>query len=483
MNPTTLAPTAEQQDIIDAATSGSNLIIQAGAGTGKTSTLQMVASALPPAKMLYVAYNKAIATEAASKFPLHVTCKTSHSLAFGAVGKNFSHRLNSGRQPAWEVAKRLGLNNLHLGRDIVVNANHQTRIAADTVRRFCYSADAEIAKHHVPWQNGITGGHHDQLASVILPIARRWWNDVNDTRGWMPFEHDHYLKMWALTNPELDYSVIFLDEAQDSNPVLADLIAKQGAQQIVVGDSCQQMYAWRGAVDALDGWGDATALYLSQSWRFGQDIADEANKWLSLLPTPLALTGNPYMDSTVRSIEDPKAVLCRTNSGAMGVVMEALADDRKVALVGGGQQLSRLASAASDLQHGKRTSHPELFAFPDWDSVCKYAMEEAAGRDLLPLVNLIDQHGVEAILAATQALVNEDQADTIASTTHKAKGREWDTVCCANDFFVPYPDATGAATVSPGEAMIGYVAVTRARNILDRGGLAWIDDFIDEARD
>ena len=470
-------PTQEQQAVIDAAKTGENLVVQAGAGTGKTSTLEMVAAELPKFA-LYIAYNKAIATDAATRFPNHVTCKTSHSLAFGAVGRNFNQRLNAARQPSWKTAKDLGLLGLNLGHGIQVTASHQARIAQETVRRFCYSADDDILSDHVPFQNGITGAAHTALCEAILPLAAAWWADVNSIGGRLPFEHDHYLKMWALTRPDLRTEVVFLDEAQDSNPVLAKIVADQQCQQIVVGDSCQQMYAWRGAVDALSGWGDATQLYLSQSWRFGQAIADEANKWLSQLPTPLQLKGNPHINSTLEVLDDPAAVLCRTNAGAMAVVLSALDQSKSVALVGGGSALANLAKAAADLRAGRKTTHPELFAFPDWESVSKYAYEEATGRDLLPLVKLIEEHGTERIMAATQKLVNEGNADLVVSTTHKAKGREWNTVQAANDFFAPRPGEGELPTVALGEAMIGYVAVTRAREVLDRTGLAWIDDLV-----
>src|SRR6516225_8095891 len=95
----TRKPTAEQQAIIDAAISGGNLVIQAGAGTGKTSTLEMIARVLTK-KAIYIAYNKSIATEAATRFPDHVTCKTSHSLAFGAVGRKYAKRLGGQRMPS-----------------------------------------------------------------------------------------------------------------------------------------------------------------------------------------------------------------------------------------------------------------------------------------------------------------------------------------------------------------------------------------------
>lgn len=472
-----MEPTIEQQAVIDAALTRENLVVQAGAGTGKTSTLQLVSEQLQESS-LYIAYNKPIATDAAARFLPYVKCKTSHSLAFGAVGRNFAPRLNGGRKPPWEVATDLELPGwIRVGTDTTVSVNQQVRIAADTVKRFCYSADDEIDKTHVPFQNGIKSKAHDDLVTAMLPVARKWWDDVNNPRGILPFEHDHYLKMWALTKPRLDVDVIYLDEAQDSNPLLAKLVQDQThTQQIVVGDSCQQMYAWRGAVDALSDWGDSGVLYLSQSWRFGQAIADEANKWLSQLPTPLRLVGNPVIDSYLDTLSSPRAVLCRTNAGALNEIFGLLDNGLAVALVGGGQQLAKLAKAAADLRNGKRTTHPDLFAFETWDDVVDYAYE--GGADLLPLVNLINAHGTEKIIAATNSLTSdESRADVVVSTTHKSKGREWDTVKVSNDFFAPSAAEGGKATISDGEAMVGYVAVTRAKEVLDRNGVAWIDSL------
>lgn len=471
------APTGEQQDVIDAAQSGHHLVVQAGAGTGKTSTLVMVAEARR-VPTIYLAYNKATATDAAARFGPHVQCRTSHSLAFAAVGRKFSSRLNSARQPSWEVAKTMGLRWLNFDSGKGVSPSHLARVAADTVRRFCYSADVSINVSHVPFQNGISGSRHTRLAEAVLPLAEAWWEDANSPRGKLPFEHDHYLKIWALTRPVLQTSVVMLDEAQDSNPVLAELVANQThAQQLIVGDGCQQMYAWRGAVDALGQFAaaGATQLYLSQSWRFGEAIAEEANKWLGQLPTKLHLSGNPSIDSKINELQSPHAVLCRTNAGAMDVVLTNLDKDRSVALVGGGSALAKLAKAADELIGGRKTSHPELYAFPDWASVQDYAKNDKAGSDLAPLVNLIDTHGTERILEATAALSSESSAELVVSTAHKAKGREWDTVTIADDYFAP---AEGVEEISPAEAMVGYVAVTRARYELDRRGLAWVDDYL-----
>jgi hypothetical protein len=62
-------PTGEQQAVIDASQSGADLVIEAGAGTGKTSTLRLVAATQPRRRGVYVAYNKAIASDAKRSSP------------------------------------------------------------------------------------------------------------------------------------------------------------------------------------------------------------------------------------------------------------------------------------------------------------------------------------------------------------------------------------------------------------------------------
>jgi hypothetical protein len=75
---TTPTPTGEQQAIIDAYQTNANLVIEAGAGTGRTSTLRMLAACNPRRCGLYVAYNKAIASDAKRSFPSSVTWATIH---------------------------------------------------------------------------------------------------------------------------------------------------------------------------------------------------------------------------------------------------------------------------------------------------------------------------------------------------------------------------------------------------------------------
>jgi hypothetical protein len=250
----------------------------------------------------------------------------------------------------------------------------------------------------------------------------------------------------------------------------------------MVGDSGQAIYGWRGARDVMTGF-DGVQLTLSHSFRFGEGIAQEANRWLAIAHAPIRITGSPSIDSGLDTVKRPDAILCRTNGGAMAEILTLLDMGCRVALVGRGDTLSELALAARDLKSGRRTSHPELLLFSTWGEVQDYAENDPDGRELQPFVDVIDEHGVDVVLDVISRLCDEAGAEVTVSTVHKAKGREWPTVRIANDFLEPEDpdqelDTTGEplpGPIDPAEARLAYVAVTRARARLDLGGLSWIN--------
>ncbi|MDX2407329.1 UvrD-helicase domain-containing protein [Streptomyces microflavus] len=483
-------PTDEQTAAADRFHAGDHLALQAGAGTGKTSTLALLAHGTRR-RGRYIAYNRAIAQDAAARFPSTVTCKTAHALAYAAIGHRYRARLNSPRQPSWKTGPHLGITKaIRIGdRDLSPRALSYATLR--TITRFCHSADPALNDHHVPrLRNLEDAGHHRELTALVLPFARTAWADLqHPDAGAVRFDHDHYLKIWALTEPRIPADFLLLDEAQDTNPVVEQIFNAQRdhAQLVMVGDSAQAIYQWRGARDIMTAF-RGTGLTLTQSFRFGPDLATEANRWLSIAAAPLRLAGTDAIPTTLGQVEQPDAILCRTNVGAMREVMQLLDTGQRVALTGGGESLRALARAADDLRAGRRTFHPELLLFPTWGDLQDYAANDPAGRDLQPLVDLVDTHGTDAILNAVHRLDPENAAHVTVSTAHKSKGREWASVKIANDFTPPRDtgkvDANGRPVPAPideAEARLAYVAVTRARRRLDLGGLSWIHDHPDGA--
>ncbi|MGK5544979.1 UvrD-helicase domain-containing protein [Streptomyces sp. URMC 127] len=471
-----MEPTKEQQAAREVFASGRDLALVAGAGTGKTSTLILMGAATRK-RGLYVAFNRAIADDARGRFGSNVECRTAHSLAFRAVGHHYRERLDaSARIPAKHTARLLDIT-----RDLDVNSRqirvtHAARLVMGMVRKFCYTTDRQVMARHMEPVNGLDGPGQDYLARTLLPYAHRAWEDICSPAGRLRFEHDHYMKLWAMTSPQLGADFVLLDEAQDTNPVLEEVFLAQDAQRVCVGDPAQQIYGWRNARDVMTGF-PAEQLRLTQSFRFGPAIAEVANRWLGHAESEMQLTGHGP-SSRVSEVTQPEAVLCRGNVDAMSEVLSYLELGTPVALTGGGSALQRIAKAALELKAGQRTSHPELFLFSSWGEVQEYAEQDKAGQDLKAIVQLVDTYGPDQIIAAVDRLSPEEKAQVTVSTAHKAKGREWPSVRIGKGFMAPSVDDHGLQrALNASEARLIYVAVTRARHLLDTEGIAWIDEY------
>jgi hypothetical protein len=453
-------PTDEQLAILDAFSTGEDVAVEACAGSGKTSTLRMC-SGSTRRRGLYVAFNRKIAQEAQETFPSSVECRTSHSLAYRAYGYRFKDRLEGPRQTGRDRARILGVKEGFEGPESKLSSFKVATLALDAVRRFCYSADEQVSYRHVPFVRGFDDVM-DELREVVWPIARRAWDDVCSESGSLLYTHDFYLKRWALTEPRLGCDFVMLDEAQDANGLLAHLMASQDCQRVYVGDAQQSLYEWRQATDELSRADVQHRLSLTLSFRFGQEIADVANEWLDRLDASVRVRGSD-VESSVGPVEKPDVILCRSNAGVVERAVEAQTDGHAVGIVGGSDPIKRMALAAIDLQAGKGTSHPDLFGFRVWRDVQEYCTQEREDAgEIATLVRIVDSYGARAVLEIAEAMVHEDYADVLLSTVHKFKGLEASTVTLHDDFLKREADE---------ELRVAYVAVTRAKNRLDKRGL------------
>lgn len=486
-----IQPTTEQSAILDAFHQGGDIKITAGAGTGKTSTLRMIAES-SNARGTYIAFNRAIAMEAKKSFPSNISTSTAHSLAVRTLRSNGNgaviDKLSRPRLPLRSMAVFLGIKFLRLanvgGQPRELHEAHLIQSTLDMVRNFCHSADERIdIRHFEPTPELDAVGettNNEFLAAYLLPYAALAWKEICTATGTgINFEHDHYLKLWTLSSPRIggDGDILLIDESQDLNPALTTVIASQDhLQKIYVGDANQAIYGFTGAIDALSTFATAHTLSLTQSWRFGDSIAAVANGWLQDLGSKLQLSGNPSRGSRLTGSESADAVLCRTNATAVGEVMRAHEQQISVALTGGADNALWFVRDVQKLKDGHRPSHRDLSAFSTWADVIEYV--QYAGKtahEMTTWVALINGFGEHALAQALTALKPEQSARVTVSTVHKAKGREWDTVRIAPDFTIKRhadvpSDIEGAKTVRA-EQMLAYVAVTRARSKLNPGVL------------
>ena len=490
-------PTPQQQAILDAFLDGKDIAVQALAGTGKTTTLVLLARALmdrsPGVQVVYTAFNADIVGDARrGRFGRNVTAMTMHSIARQALLQtSYAGKVDGGDQGArWpeQWASVLEITDITAPGNAPVPAEEIARLVIATVRKFRESADDEPGRLHLPGHLSAAAG--SPLARSVLSYARKAWADIADPGNTallaagraLRVDHDDYLKVWALSRPRINAGVIFFDEAQDVNAVMRRVILDQAAQTIVVGDSHQSIYGFRGAIDALRDWPADVVLPLTQSWRFGPDAADFGNLFLRSLGSRLLLEGNPALETRLGRADNTDAILCRTNATAVAEVFAGLDSGKRVALAGGGQAIREIAKAARDLQAGKGTKHPDLSRFTDWDEVRQYAQNEEDGKSLQVFVRLIDRHGPGGLIDIIGRLTPESDTTNppqlTISTAHKAKGRQWPVVRIAGDFRGPVTDPeTGEVTwPSPEERRLAYVAATRAQTLMEIGSLAWIYD-------
>lgn len=469
-------PTTEQTKALDLFGTGSDLVIQARAGAGKTSTLKLLAESTS-GRGQYLAFNKSIVTEAGQKMPRNVTASTIHSLAFRNYGARFKHRLNSRRMRSNELARLLGLD------PFVVTYGSQRKVlpagflaghVMKAVERFCSSADPEPTARHIAYIDGIDlpddDGHrtyenNDAVAEYLVGAVREAWQDLTRDDGSLPFGHHVYLKGWQLTDPQIPADFILLDEAQDVAPVMYAIFAAQrNAQLVAVGDDAQEIYAFTGAVNAMAQMETEHRATLSQSFRFGPAIAEVANRVLEMLDTP-PLVGTNEIASIVGSVAEPDCILTRTNAVAVEQVLIAQRAGRRPHLMGGGYEVVSFARAARDLQNGRSTEHRDLACFTTWGEVQEYVEQDVQGEDLRLMVKLVDEFGTQTVLDALDNMTPEDAADVVISTAHKSKGREWRSVQLAADF---NREREGVLVrPEPEELRLLYVAATRAQLELD----------------
>lgn len=474
-------PTAEQQIAIDAFGTGGSLRINAYAGTGKTSTLQMLAHSTRR-RGQYIAFNRAIVADAKTKFPDCVDCATTHGLAFKATPQAFKRDMAkmTGKVSAQKLAEILGFRkSWRVDKDHILQPRSLAFLIQETIERFAQSGDETILAVHVPRHGSLSSASEATLAEVQAFATRgaeHVWGRMCDPEDQIPLGFSGFLKRWALTQPQLACDYILLDEAQDTNPVVLEVLRRQSAQLVYVGDRYQQIYEWRGAINAMESIDTDSSAQLTQSFRFGPEIAAMASRTLAQLGEPVPLRGNPAIDSRVGHCT-PDAILARTNATVITALIEALNDGRAPHLVGGNGELMTLLRGVQDLRAGTPSDVPEFFGFENWEQVVEYA-GTAEGEHLATFVNLVQTRGERQLMWALGRTVDEDRADLVLSTAHKAKGREWNRVRLMDDFLKSRP----ARAETPesrkkqeqeeaAELRLYYVATTRARQVIELPGL------------
>jgi superfamily I DNA/RNA helicase len=130
------------------------------------------------------------------------------------------------------------------------------------------------------------------------------------------------------------------------------------------------------------------------------------------------------------------------------------------------EEILAFADGADRPLNGQRIFTPASLAlFETWRDVQNYA-NSFAGRDLLPIVQIIDREGTAHLRDLLSRATPEADADYVVSTIHRAKGLEWDRVKVCGDFRFKTED-DGRTTMTDEEKRLLYVGMTRERREMD----------------
>jgi F-box protein, helicase, 18 len=475
--------TQEQYDIIN---SKGNIKINAVAGSGKTTTIIEYAKARPKnTKILYLAFNRSVKLEAEKKFAAkdlnNVKVETAHSLAYKHIVPKFKYKVRAQGYKTHEVAEILKLKGNGEKHSEYIFANHINKF----VLYFCNSTIAKV--QDLNYIDVVSEKKAKEFVKknyrYIETQTRLFLKKMN--AGEIEVTHDFYLKKFQLSSSLLDFDYILFDEGQDASPAMLDLFLRQKAVKVIVGDTHQQIYGWRYAVNSMEKT-DFTNYQLSTSFRFSKEIANLAvnvvnwKKHLEDIQVP-EIHGN----GTSKAFKE-KAVLARTNLGLLLKAIEYLQERENIKQIYFEGNINSYTYADDgtslydvlNLYLGKRHLIKDklIQSMKSLDDLEEY-IKKTEDTQLAMMVEIVLEYGTE-IPAIIKSLKDKhvennekEKADIIFSTVHRSKGMEYDTVQLVNDFIneekirkiKAEKEDWDLAKINE-EINLLYVAITRTKN-------------------
>ena len=313
---------AQDRVLAHAARGNGPLLVLAGPGTGKTTTLveavaRTVERGVPPEQVLVLTFSRKAAEELRARTTARLGTVTSataawtfHAFCYALLREHqstesFTEPLRLLGGPEQDVALReLLMGSLQLGHTwpTPLRAALGTRGLAEQVRGL-WSRAREL------------GMEPDDLGRLALREGRADWAalasffheylDVLDAQGAVDHSELVHRAVLLAEDPDIQaqlrkrFTAVFVDEYQDTDPAqerLLQALAGQGRDLVVVGDPDQAIYAFRGAeVSGLldfphrfpraDG-SPAPVLALQTCRRSGRHLLEVSRRVATRLPTP-----------------------------------------------------------------------------------------------------------------------------------------------------------------------------------------------------
>lgn len=432
-----ITPTAEQSHIVSLVRdSPDNLMVNALAGTGKTSTLELIQAASPSKPVLCLAFNRKIAEEMSKRFPSTTTVRTFNGMGHRIWSKAYNANVNpkktqeittayldelSGddrrelRGAYWEILAGVGY---------AKSIGYVPEGKYPSAKRLASRETFHLALEEAP--SPLVADAIDTILFRSIKASFAGAIDYND-QVYMP-------ALFGGTFPR--FPLVLVDEAQDLSPVNHALLDKLVHHRVcAVGDPWQSIYSFRGALvggmSLLQRKFEMTEADLTVSFRCPQTIVESVRwhvphfKWMK----PGGIIGE-LRHPTLSSFADNSAIICRNNAPLFHLAFQLLGAGRGVSVAGSeiGPKLIGILKKIGDDRDSKAELLAKIEAWRD-DKLSRAQTGQKSIVDMANCLKLFAGFGNTLSSAIAHAEHLFKQSGTIKLITgHKAKGLEWDTV-------------------------------------------------------
>ena len=482
-----------------------NLIINASAGSSKTTTIVNSLRFIPNnKKILFVAFNKDIV----EKLKTEVTHENCNISTFHSLGMSFlvENKIFEKSQYLESSNKILDINKYNnyiynnitsitrygevesLGRDYRQYIKNIQKLV-DYSRYYLAFTCKEIEK--VSKIYGINKLRDEyEVVREILIWGKSNINVIDYTdMVWLP-------NVLNLTTKKNLFDWIFIDESQDTSIVEQKLIEKcfkRNTKFVATGDKCQQINVWAGssedAIDNFKKYPNTIELSLPISYRCPKKIVDLSSKYSdNIISDENSIEGEIRYDVSIFEPVAGDMVLCRMTSPLVKLYLEYIKHNKKCYIRGyeniKEDYLSLINQFNSNvIDRNCITSDglfPKLYKFL-FDKIKRislnYNLDEVECLKQPSIIDLYDNiNGIFSIsegLIQTKDLVDKinmlfsnDKEDCVElSTIHKSKGLESNNVYILCNSLMPSNFAT-MEWEKKSENNLIYVAYTRAKRTL-----------------
>ena len=503
----TFIPSKYQIDIFDHIQHGvGNLVIEAAAGAGKTSTLIHGINLIPEdKKILFCAFNKDIVKELKKKVGKkdNVDVRTVHSLGYLMVQRNLNKEyipINENKYRAHiynNLSSYTSLNTYALGKSTFLKYIDNITKLIDFCRYNLASTEKEALKLVHRHQLSLVGDEID-VALNVLKWGKECLDEVDYTdMVWLP--NILYMKPYGL-----QYDFILGDEAQDFSIAQRELLLKcqrMGTRYIFCGDKNQSIYSFASAspdtFDKLKALPNTKTLPLSISYRCAKNIVKFAQNFVPTIEHNEAdeRVGEVLFDVDLDKVTDGDMILCRNNAPLMEIYNTLITSGKKCQIRGKdiGLNLVKLVESTNqdilNLDLSKDGVFVRLYEslFNERDKmIIRSGLDVTTVMSSSLISSKLDMiHALEVLsndvttskelIDKIKSVFSDKKIEGISlSTIHKAKGLEANNVYVACNSLMPSKSATQDWEIEQ-EHNLMYVAYTRAK---DKLGFLNEDEFL-----